>query len=129
MRLGGDHPAHPACGFDFGRLILLLVALGTPLFTDLSTQHAAVLAFAFSFSSTVFVVKVLEDKAEVKSQFGKIAIGILVMQDLAAVVFLAASAGKVPSLWALALLALIPLRPVFLRLLEKSGHGELLVLD
>jgi len=112
----------------FGASILLLAALGTPLFTDLRPQHAAVLAFAFSFSSTVFVVKVLEDKAEVKSQFGKIAIGILVMQDLAAVVFLATSAGKVPTLWALALLALIPLRPVFLRLLEKSGHGELLVL-
>ncbi|MEK9627067.1 MAG: cation:proton antiporter, partial [Gammaproteobacteria bacterium] len=34
----------------FGASILLLAALGTPLFADLSPQHAAVLAFAFSFS-------------------------------------------------------------------------------
>jgi len=112
----------------FGSSILLLAAIGTPLFANMTLAHAAILAFAFSFSSTVFVVKVLEDKAEIKSQFGKVAIAILVMQDVAAVIFLATSAGKMPSLWALALFALIPMRPVFFRLLEKSGHSELLVL-
>ena len=89
---------------------------------------AALLAFALSFSSTVFAVKVLEERAQIKSHFGRVAIGILVIQDLAAVIFLAASAGKTPSVWALALLALIPLRHVLYRLLDRSGHGELLVL-
>ncbi|MBT4107999.1 MAG: potassium transporter Kef, partial [Proteobacteria bacterium] len=112
----------------FGVSAVILAAWGAPLFTGMTLKHAAILAFALSFSSTVFVVKVLEDKAEIKSQFGKIAIGILVMQDLAAVIFLAASAGKVPTLWALTLFLLIPLRHVFFRLLEKSGHGELLAL-
>ena len=112
----------------FGVSAMIFAAWGAPLFAGMTLKHAAILAFALSFSSTVFVVKVLEDKAEIKSQFGKIAIGILVMQDLAAVIFLAASAGKVPTLWALTLFLLIPLRHVFFRLLEKSGHGELLAL-
>jgi glutathione-regulated potassium-efflux system ancillary protein KefC len=81
-----------------------------------------------TFSSTVFVVKSLEDKGEMKSIHGRIAIGILVMQDIAAVFFIAASMGKLPSPWALLLLLLIPLRPVFHHLLQKSGHGELLIM-
>ena len=86
------------------------------------------LAFALSFSSTVFVVKSLEDKGEMKSLHGRIAIGILIMQDLAAVIFLVASTGKIPSPWALLLLLLIPIRPVFHYILQKTGHGELLIL-
>ncbi len=50
------------------------------------------------------------------------------MQDLAAVVFLAASTGKFPSPWAASLILLVFLRPVFLRLLRGVGHEELLVL-
>ncbi|MCP4996100.1 MAG: cation:proton antiporter, partial [Gammaproteobacteria bacterium] len=83
---------------------------------------------ALSFSSTVFVVKVLEEKGEMNSLHGRIAIGILVMQDLTAVIFLAASTGKLPSYWALLLFLLIPLRPLFHHLLQKTGHGELLIL-
>jgi len=86
------------------------------------------IAFALSFSSTVFVVKLLEEKGEMKSLHGRIAIGILVMQDLAEVIFLAASSGKVPSVWALLLFLLIPLRPLLHQLLQKTGHGELLIL-
>ncbi len=112
----------------FGLVIFWVALAGAPLFVGMSLKHAAMLAFALSFSSTVFVVKVLEEKAEVKSFFGRIAIGILVVQDLAAVVFLAASAGKVPSPWALTLLTLIPLRHLLYLLLQRSGHGELLIL-
>ena len=112
----------------FGLVVFGLAALNLPLFSGMTWQHAALLAFALSFSSTVFAVKVLEEKAQIKSHFGRVAIGILVIQDLAAVIFLAASAGKTPSVWALALLALIPLRHVLYRLLDRSGHGELLVL-
>ncbi|MEM9192835.1 MAG: cation:proton antiporter, partial [Myxococcota bacterium] len=60
--------------------------------------------------------------------YGRVAIGVLVVQDLAAVVFMAASAETPPSLWAFALVALVPLRPLFHRILSASGHGELLVL-
>ena len=106
----------------------LLFVIGIGGFAGLGFTQFLILAFALSFSSTVFVVKVLEEKGEMKSLHGRIAIGILIMQDLAAVIFLAFSAGKVPSPWALLLLLLIPLRPLFLFILKKLGHGELLVL-
>ncbi|MES9962064.1 MAG: cation:proton antiporter family protein [Candidatus Sedimenticola sp. 20ELBAFRAG] len=112
----------------FGLGIFVLALIGTPLFVGLDLKLALMLAFAFSFSSTVFVVKVLEEKGEMKSLHGRIAISILVMQDLAAVVFLAASTGKLPSSWALLLILLIPIRPLFHLLLQRTGHGELLVL-
>jgi glutathione-regulated potassium-efflux system ancillary protein KefC len=112
----------------FGLGIFVLTLIGAPLFIDLDFKLALVLAFALSFSSTVFVVKVLEEKGEVKTAHGRIAIGILVIQDLAAVVFLAVSTGKLPSPWAVLLFLLIPMRPIFHLLLERTGHGELLIL-
>lgn len=112
----------------FGLSIFGLAMLGAPLFSGLDLKLSLLLAFALSFSSTVFVVKSLEDKGEMKSLHGRIAIGILVMQDLAAVIFLAVSTGQLPSPWALLLLLLIPLRPLFHHLLQQTGHGELLIL-
>ncbi len=108
--------------------IMMLGIFGVSLFTGLDPVVIAIIAFALSFSSTVFAVKVLEEKGEMYSLYGRISIGILIMQDIAAVLFLAISTGKIPSIWALALLLLIPLRPLLYRLLEKSGHGELQVL-
>lgn len=112
----------------FSVLIFLLVLLKAPLFAQLDFKLALLISFALSFSSTVFVVKVLEDKGDLKSLHGRIAIGILVMQDLIAVLFLAAANGKVPSPVALLLLLLIPIRPLFVKLLLRAGHGELLIL-
>ncbi len=112
----------------FAVLIFSLTLMSLPLFSELDFKIALLLAFALSFSSTVFVVKNLEEKGDTKSLHGRIAISILVMQDLAAVVFLAISMGKAPSLSALFLLLLIPARPLFHYLLRKSGHGELLIL-
>lgn len=108
--------------------LMVLANMGMPLIRDLDQTAFAMIAFALSFSSTVFVVKVLEVRGEVKSIHGGIAIGILVMQDILAVIFLAFSAGYVPSFWAVLLFALIPLRGFFHRLLDHVGHGELLLL-
>ena len=112
----------------FGAAVFGLASMGVSLFSGLDYKISLLLAFALSFSSTVFVVKSLEEKGEMKSLHGSISIGILVMQDLAAVVFLVTSTGNLPSLWALLLLILIPLRPLFHHLLQKIGHGELLIL-
>ncbi len=109
-------------------VILGLGWIGVPVLASLDAPGAALIAFALSFSSTVFAVKVLEEKGEMEAVYGRIAIGILIMQDIAAVIFLAVSTGKLPSLWALLLLLLIPLRPVLFKALERSGHGELMVL-
>jgi len=112
----------------FGLAIYGLALAGASLFAGLDLQNSLLIAFALSFSSTVFVVKVLEEKGEMTTLHGRIAIGILIMQDVVAVVFIAASMGKVPSPWALLLLLLLPLRPLLNVLLQRVGHGELLVL-
>lgn len=110
-----------------GLLFLGQSFLATPLL-DLSWPALAILGFALSFSSTVYAVKVLEDKGDMTVLYGKIAIGILIIQDLFAVLFLSITAGKAPSLWALSVLALPLLRPLLYRLLDGSGRGELFIL-
>ena len=112
----------------FGTAIHLLAFLGAPFLADLDLSQALLIAFALSFSSTVFVVKVLDEKEESGSLHGQIAVGILIVQDLAAVAFLAIAAGHLPTLWALSVLLFIPLRPLLILILQRVGHGELLVL-
>lgn len=87
------------------------------------------LAFALSFSSTVLAIKLFEERGETASFYATIAIGILVVQDVLAVIYLVASSDKLPSIWALALLGLPLLRPLLHRLFAKTGHGELLLLS
>ena len=108
--------------------IYLFGLSGLPLFSDLNLSMTILIAFALSFSSTVFAVKVLEEKSEMSALYGLVSIGILITQDIIAVVFLAVTAGKVPSLWALLLLGLIPLRPALYKIFERAGHGELQIL-
>ncbi|MEM7209699.1 MAG: cation:proton antiporter family protein [Pseudomonadota bacterium] len=113
----------------FCSLALFLSALSAPYFVDLDFQSAALLAFALSFSSTVCVIKMLEESGEMSTRHGRFAIGILVMQDIVAVLFLVAAEGRVPTVWALLLPLLLLARPLLGRLLTMSGHGELLVLS
>ncbi len=113
----------------FTGLALFVGTLSAPFFSDLSFQSAALLAFALSFSSTVCVIKMLEEAGEMRTRHGRFSIGILVMQDVIAVVFLVLAEGKVPSAWALLLPGLLLLRPLFGRVLTMSGHGELLILS
>jgi len=87
-----------------------------------------VIAFALTFSSTVFVIQVLQERGEMASKHANLAIGILIIQDLAAVIFLASSTGKIPEPTALLLLLIWPLRSLLVRLLRLAGHGELFTL-
>lgn len=105
-----------------------IAAVASQYIEGLTWQSATLIAFALSFSSTVCVIKVLEESGESKTRHGRLAIGILVMQDVFAVIFLVAATGKLPSVWALGLLALIPAMPLINRVINKSGHGELLPL-
>lgn len=109
-------------------LVMLLGLIGLSLFSYITPGTALLIGFALSFSSTVFAVKIFEGNGEMEAIHGRVAIGLLIVQDLFAVIFIAASEGKMPSLWALLLFGLIPLRPLMFRLLEKVGHGELLIL-
>lgn len=113
----------------FAVSLFILAQLQLPLFATLDMTSALLIGFAMSFSSTVFVVKVLESKGGFRAQYGRLAIGVLVVQDLAAVLFLAISQAKIPSVWATVLILCIFIgRPLLFRILDKIGHGELLVL-
>jgi len=110
-------------------VLLLLAGLEFPILNELTPLTAILLGFALSFSSTVFAVKLLEDKDDMAAWYGRIAIGVLIVQDIAAVVFLGVSAAKVPSPWAaMIIVAIVVSRPLLAGLLNRAGHGELLVL-
>ncbi len=108
---------------------LLLPGLaGLAWFEKLDWRSAGLVAFALSFSSTIFAVKILEDRGEMKTRHGQVSIGILVIQDIIAVLFLVLESGDVPSIWAFALLLLPFARPLLNLAMKHAGHGELLVL-
>lgn len=114
---------------SMGAVLLGLGAIGLPLLNELDVGSAAVVAFALSFSSTVFAVKTLEATNETGSVAGRVAIAILVLQDIFAVAFLVIADGQVPSPWAVLLIpGFFVLRPVAGWFLDRSGHGEVLVL-
>jgi predicted Kef-type K+ transport protein len=94
----------------------------------LTSALALVLAVSFGFSSTVLAAKVLDGNRELRAVHGRVAIGILIVQDVVAVVLLAFVNAETPSPWA-AVLLLVPFaRPAIAWLLGRCGHGELLVL-
>ena len=106
--------------------VVVLVVLQT---VGVGSGAAVTLALAAGFSSTVFAAKVLEAQRELRAVHGRVAVGILIVQDLVAVGALAALSIETPSPRALLLLVLLPIaRPVIGRLLDLVGHGELLVL-
>lgn len=54
-------------------------------FTSLESFY---LAIAITFSSTIIIIKLLTDKKDIYKLYGKIAVGFLIVQDLAAAIFL-----------------------------------------
>jgi Kef-type K+ transport system membrane component KefB/Trk K+ transport system NAD-binding subunit len=81
--------------------VALATGLGQIIFTsligfiiavlmDMSFLTAAYVAVALTFSSTIIIVKLLSDKKEIDSLHGQIAIGFLIVQDIAAILALIA---------------------------------------
>lgn len=74
-----------------GSIQLVLTALigyGSSLALGLSKTEAVFLAVAYSFSSTIIILKLLNDKKEQLRLYGKIATGLLLIQDIAAAIAL-----------------------------------------
>lgn len=103
----------------------LLAVVGFSMLADESLESLALLGFALSFSSTVFAVKILDERSDTTASYGRIAIGVLVMQDLAAVVFLTLTGDEPPSPWAGLLVLLIPAAWLFRQVWSRLGHGEM----
>ena len=112
----------------FSLLLFSLRYLSIHYFSELNAGAILIISFALSFSSTVFAVKVLEEKGEMQSLMGKTSIAILIIQDILAVIFITASKGDFPSVYALLLLGFPLLRKPLLWLMNRSGHGEMMVL-
>lgn len=73
----------------FTSVIGFLIALGL----GFAPIPAVYIAVALTFSSTIIIVKLLSEKDDVNSLYGKIAVGFLLVQDLVAVLILMFLAG------------------------------------
>lgn len=112
---------------QFGLAVLVvIVSLGAA--PDLPLPLVLVVACALSFSSTVLAAKILDERREIRGFHGRVAIGILIVQDLIAVAILGVNDGRSLT-WVAALALLLPLtQPLLRKLLDVAGHGEMLVL-
>jgi predicted Kef-type K+ transport protein len=117
-------------GTALWHLLLSTAVLGLAVYlsSGLGWRTALLLSVTLGFSSTVMAAKVLEQKRELRAFHGRVAIGILIFQDLLAVALLSWVSGANPSPFALAVLGLPLVRPVLHWLLDFSGHEELLLL-
>jgi Kef-type K+ transport system membrane component KefB/Trk K+ transport system NAD-binding subunit len=68
----------------FTSIIGFLIAL----VLGMSAINSAYVAVALTFSSTIIIVKLLSDKKEIDSLHGRIAVGFLIVQDIAAILAL-----------------------------------------
>lgn len=109
-------------------ITVAVFTLGLHLFMGLEWLLAMSIGIALAFSSTVLAAKMLETKRELTAFHGRVAIGILIIQDLIALAVLSVGGGHQPSPWALLVFFVPLLRPVLYWLINAAGHDELLVL-
>ncbi|MBN1849397.1 MAG: cation:proton antiporter [Deltaproteobacteria bacterium] len=69
-------------------LFTSLIGFAIAIALDMSYISAAYVSVALTFSSTIIIVKLLSDKKEIDSLHGQIAIGFLIVQDIAAILAL-----------------------------------------
>lgn len=83
----------------------LIVGLGQVIFTfaigyfialalNFNSLHSAYIAIALTFSSTIIVVKLLSDKKDLHSLYGRISVGTMLIQDFVAIFLLIFLAGS-----------------------------------
>lgn len=89
---------------------------------------SVIIGLVLSFSSTVLTAKNLERRGELGAFHGRVAIGILILQDIVAIILLGLTGGATPSLWSLLLLGLPLLRPAVIKIVELSSEEELKLL-
>ena len=111
----------------FAFSIVIFAPVTWLFFTD-DWMVALIVSIALAFCSTVLAAKMLETKRELGLFHGRTAVGILIVQDIVALVVLAIFAGKLPGPWALLIFATPLLRPVLFKILDCVGHDEVLVL-
>lgn len=104
-----------------------LVFGGIGLLAGWDLTASLLVGVALGFSSTVLTAKSLEARGEINTYHGRVAIGVLILQDVVAIGLLAISGGGQPSPLALGLIGLVLVRPLLIRLLVWSGTDELML--
>jgi len=70
-----------------GQIILTLAGgFGLAMLIGFSQLDALLIAVGLCFSSTIIIVKLLSDKREIESLHGRIALGVLIVQDIIVVI-------------------------------------------
>ncbi len=69
-------------------LFTSLVGFAISIFLGLTATAALYVSIALTFSSTIIILKLLSDKGDVHSLYGKIAVGLLLVQDVIATLIL-----------------------------------------
>ncbi|MCW9705451.1 cation:proton antiporter family protein [Fodinibius salsisoli] len=110
--------------------LLISTAIFVPIALSFGYPFSAslIIAIVLGFSSTVLTAKNLERRDELGAYHGRVAIGILILQDIVAIILLGLTSGAAPSPWSIALLLLPLLRPVAIKLVELSSEEELKLL-
>ncbi|GAB4027908.1 MAG: cation:proton antiporter [Candidatus Microgenomates bacterium] len=79
-----------------------LIGFGIARFLGMSTIAALYVSIALTFSSTIIILKLLTDRGDLNTLYGKIAIGFLLVQDIVAtliLLFVSASASSSEAVW------------------------------
>jgi Kef-type K+ transport system membrane component KefB/Trk K+ transport system NAD-binding subunit len=71
-------------------LFTSIIGFGIALAMGMTVVNAVYIAVSLTFSSTIIIVKLLSDKKEIDSLHGQIAVGFLIVQDIAAIIALIA---------------------------------------
>lgn len=128
------------------QIALVAVIAGVLAFgVGLPAMEAAVFGMALTISSTVVLVRTLEERSLITSTAGRILIGWLIVQDFATIVMLVllpvlastGGDGRIDALWSAGLAVLFVgvtlvagsrLVPILLRVVGRTGSRELFVL-
>lgn len=87
-------------GLQVGGTILITAFLA--IFAGIPLNTAVFIGFLFSLSSTAIVLKIFQEKGEVNSPHGRVAVGILIFQDIVVVPMMLLTpllAGKSDNIW------------------------------
>lgn len=109
-------------------LISTLLFYPVALFFEFTPQAALIISVTLGFSSTVLAARNLEMRGEMGAYYGRVAIGVLIIQDLVAIAIMAYTGGGSPSPWTATLLAVPLIRPLIVWMVEVIRKDELVLL-
>ncbi|CAM2931176.1 cation:proton antiporter family protein [Actinomyces slackii] len=89
---------------------------------------ALMLGLGLASSSTIVIMKILEDRDDASALYGRIAVGTSILQDTASIILLVFIAGTAPSPLALGLVLLLPVVKLLGRVLDHIEHREMYAL-